>query len=394
MFLVSAILLVIVLRPEELSSSGSTRSLVAVVDRTGAVELLALQGSGIVTSISSAPAASAGVETVTYGEDLVIQRLVNGELRVLSLESDGLVESIVWEGGDAGSLGNVIDSFEYDSTVTFLLSSGIIRSTSLGLDEPATLRLWPLDQIEVVNAVGIDRLLFLRTAADRILAVDPEEPSTVQELLNSPTAIRQLTTDDDRLLVLLADDSVHEYDPASGIWSVLFEDSDTAAFSGPRTLGGGWFAVDQRSGSDRQITDGITSAVLSDTPEIESLHGERFLERVTWKREPGEDGTGGKETRDVANVFVMIGAVPNSAWLKGCVTLDERGFVLSGIDVDGARPSSPFTTSVEGIYAVGDVRSGSVKRVASGVGEGSVCIQSVHRWLAEQGDSDEEVAAE
>ena len=139
--------------------------------------------------------------------------------------------------------------------------------------------------------------------------------------------------------------------------------------------------------------DSSPRITLHTRTEIESLHGERFLERVTWTTEPVDGDPGGSETRDVANVFVMIGAVPNSAWLRECAALDERGFVLTGLDVDGVRPSSPFTTSVEGVYAVGDVRSGSVKRVASGVGEGSVCIQSVHRWLAELGDSDKEAAA-
>ena len=128
--------------------------------------------------------------------------------------------------------------------------------------------------------------------------------------------------------------------------------------------------------------DSSSRITLHTNTEIAALHGERLLERVSWIK--GEE----EETREVGNVFVMIGAVPNTGWLEGCVELDERGFVRTGLDVgDGdKRPSSPFTSSVEGIYAVGDVRSGSVKRVASGVGEGSVCIQSVHRWLAEHGE--------
>jgi thioredoxin reductase (NADPH) len=127
-----------------------------------------------------------------------------------------------------------------------------------------------------------------------------------------------------------------------------------------------------------------THITLHTQTEICELHGRRMLERVTWKdRETGET-----ETRPVRNVFVMIGAVPNTDWLNQCVDLDDRGFVLTGLDVTDHRPSSPFTTSVEGIFAVGDVRSGSVKRVASGVGEGSVCIQSVHRFLAGDAQSD------
>ena len=109
--------------------------------------------------------------------------------------------------------------------------------------------------------------------------------------------------------------------------------------------------------------------------QISGLHGKRTLERVSWS---GEEC----ETRDVRNVFVMIGAAPNTDWLRGCLELDARGFIRTGTEVESRRPSSPFTTSVEGVFAVGDVRSGSVKRVASGVGEGSICVQHVHRFLA------------
>jgi thioredoxin reductase (NADPH) len=114
--------------------------------------------------------------------------------------------------------------------------------------------------------------------------------------------------------------------------------------------------------------------------EITTLHGDRLLEQVTWiNRESGKH-----ETHKIHNIFVMIGAMPNTGWLQGCVALDSKGFILTGSEVKNANVSSSFTTSVEGIYAVGDVRSGSVKRVASGVGEGAVCIPSVHRYLSEQ----------
>jgi thioredoxin reductase (NADPH) len=71
----------------------------------------------------------------------------------------------------------------------------------------------------------------------------------------------------------------------------------------------------------------------------------------------------------------MIGAQPNTDWLDGCLDLDEKGFVISG------EGGSPYATSRPGVYAVGDVRAGSVKRVASGVGEGSVVVQAIHRFL-------------
>jgi thioredoxin reductase (NADPH) len=112
--------------------------------------------------------------------------------------------------------------------------------------------------------------------------------------------------------------------------------------------------------------------------EIVGLEGTDHLERVSWR---GPDGA--TEVRPIEHVFMMIGAEPNTAWLKGCVALDEKGFVRTGASWQRVRPPSLHETSRPGIFAVGDVRSGSVKRVASAVGEGSVCIQQVHRALAE-----------
>ena len=77
----------------------------------------------------------------------------------------------------------------------------------------------------------------------------------------------------------------------------------------------------------------------------------------------------------------MIGAEPNTDWLRGCLDLDRQGFVRTGKDADGLALASPFATTRPGVYAVGDVRSGSVKRVASGVGEGSVVVQAIHQFL-------------
>ena len=75
----------------------------------------------------------------------------------------------------------------------------------------------------------------------------------------------------------------------------------------------------------------------------------------------------------------MVGAAPNSEWLSGLVKLDEKGFVITGYGADGAR--SAFATSLPGVFAVGDVRAGSIKRVASSVGEGSGVISKVWEFL-------------
>ena len=99
--------------------------------------------------------------------------------------------------------------------------------------------------------------------------------------------------------------------------------------------------------------------------------------------------TGRQEEVPAAAVFVLIGAEPHTSWLRDVVELDGRGFVLTGRDIPqlawtGPRAPLPFETSVGGVFAAGDVRYGSIKRVAGAVGEGSVTVGSVHRYLAQQ----------
>jgi len=108
--------------------------------------------------------------------------------------------------------------------------------------------------------------------------------------------------------------------------------------------------------------------------EVAGLHGDEKLETVTIRNT--QDGT--HRQAPACAVFVMVGAAPNTGWLSGLVDLDDKGFVLTGDAVGGA---SPYATSRPGIFAVGDVRAGSVKRVASSVGEGSVVISKVWEFL-------------
>jgi thioredoxin reductase (NADPH) len=110
--------------------------------------------------------------------------------------------------------------------------------------------------------------------------------------------------------------------------------------------------------------------------EVTALAGDTSLRSVTWT----DRRTGAATTRPAGSVFVMIGAEPNTQWAVGCLELDAQGFVCTGAKA-GADADSPYATSRPGVYAVGDVRSGSVKRVASGVGEGSVVVQAIHRYL-------------
>jgi thioredoxin reductase (NADPH) len=123
--------------------------------------------------------------------------------------------------------------------------------------------------------------------------------------------------------------------------------------------------------------------------EITALAGNGRLERVTWCTGPN----GKPQTHPIGHVFLMTGAVPNTGWLQGCVALDDKGFVRTGPDLhvengvpDGwplSRPPLHLETTIPGIFAVGDVRCGSAKRVAAAVGEGSVCVQLIHRLLSE-----------
>ena len=82
-------------------------------------------------------------------------------------------------------------------------------------------------------------------------------------------------------------------------------------------------------------------------------------------------------THPVGNLFVMIGAEPNTEWLDGCLALDDKGLRPDRLRREGRRAVLPLRDQQPGIFAVGDVRSGSVKRVASGVGEGSVVVQAI-----------------
>jgi thioredoxin reductase (NADPH) len=120
---------------------------------------------------------------------------------------------------------------------------------------------------------------------------------------------------------------------------------------------------------------------------VVALEGNGHLERVRWC----DDRTGDVETSDIRHVFLMTGAVPNTGWLGRCVALDDHGFIKTGAELsrdDLAAAAWPLTrspylleTSRPGVFAVGDVRSGNIKRVAAAVGEGSIAIALVHQVL-------------
>ncbi len=201
-------------------------------------------------------------------------------------------------------------------------------------------------------------------------------------------------------------EGVGVYYGATPVEALLCQDEDVIVVGGANSAGQAAIFLSE---GKRQVTMLIRGAGLSDTmsryltrrieetpnivlktrTEIVALEGGNSLERVTWL-----DAAEGKPTTvPIRHVFLMTGANPNTAWLENCVALDEKGFVKTGPDLapfDLAasgwplqRPPLFFETSRRGVFAVGDVRAGSVKRVAAAVGEGSVCIQLVHKVLAE-----------
>jgi thioredoxin reductase (NADPH) len=122
--------------------------------------------------------------------------------------------------------------------------------------------------------------------------------------------------------------------------------------------------------------------------ELTSLEGNGHLEQVSWV----DKKSGRITTEQIRHVFVMTGASPQTNWLRGCASLDDKGFVLTGRDIETAEPPIPWPlprrphmleTSLPGVFVVGDARSGNVKRVASAVGEGSIVVHLVHQALAE-----------
>ncbi|HEY2416622.1 MAG TPA: FAD-dependent oxidoreductase [Steroidobacteraceae bacterium] len=136
--------------------------------------------------------------------------------------------------------------------------------------------------------------------------------------------------------------------------------------------------------------DQTSNITLHAHTQITSVEGSDRLQALTWR----SSVDGKSERQAIGHVFVMTGATPNTAWLQNCVVLDEDGFVKTGTDLNSqdlaasrwslARAPHAMETSLPAVFAAGDVRATSVKRIASAVGEGSICVQYVHRALQEQ----------
>jgi len=195
------------------------------------------------------------------------------------------------------------------------------------------------------------------------------------------------------------------YYGATYMESQLCEQEDIVVVGGGNSAGQAAVFLSQTAGKLHML---VRSGQLSDTmsryliqrieenpaielhfkTEIVDLEGDTHLERVTWR----SNASGETSTNEIRHVFIMAGASPRTDWLSGCLALDNKGFILTGRDLDAvtetpvwplARPPQMLETSLPGVFAVGDVRSGNVKRVAAAVGEGSIAISLVHRALAE-----------
>jgi thioredoxin reductase (NADPH) len=138
----------------------------------------------------------------------------------------------------------------------------------------------------------------------------------------------------------------------------------------------------------RRIENSPTITLRPQT-EIVALEGDNHLNSAYWRN----GKTGQTEKHEISHIFVMTGADPNTRWLNGCMALDSKGFIKTGPDLlpeDLGAASWPLTrppylleTSLPEVFAVGDVRGGSIKRVASAVGEGSIAISFIHKVLQE-----------
>jgi thioredoxin reductase (NADPH) len=196
------------------------------------------------------------------------------------------------------------------------------------------------------------------------------------------------------------------YYGATFVESQLCRDEEVVVVGGGNSAGQAAVFLSQSSKRVHMLvrSDGLAASMsrylvrrIEDNPaidlrtctEIVALEGNGHLERVQWR----DKRTGKTETHDIRHVFVMAGAKPNSKWLDGCVLLDANGFIKTGTDLSRddlttahwllGRSPYLLETSLPGVFAVGDVRAGNVKRVASAVGEGSIAVAAVHQVLRE-----------
>jgi thioredoxin reductase (NADPH) len=189
------------------------------------------------------------------------------------------------------------------------------------------------------------------------------------------------------------------YYGASGVEAAEYADQDVAVIGGGNSAGQAALFLAVKASSVRIIIRGADLAAtmsaylvdrISETPNIEvveqsavlAVRGERHVESIE------VEGPTGPRSIPMAAVFVYIGQAPRTDWLGGAVQRDDHGFVLTGSECTPGvawsvgRQPLPLETSLPGVFAAGDVRSGSIKRVASAAGEGAMAVRMIHEHLA------------
>lgn len=128
----------------------------------------------------------------------------------------------------------------------------------------------------------------------------------------------------------------------------------------------------------REVAEASPRIEVITSSEVMELHGNDHLEAVTIESRPAS-----RARLELSGLFIFTGARPHTGWLADAVALDRAGFVLTGAELPGAgQPARPLESSMPGVFAVGDVRSGSTKRVAAAVGEGAMVVRFAHQLLA------------
>ena len=306
---------------------------------------------------------------------------------------DVLVIETVAPGGQAGSSSRIENYLGFPTGISGLALAGraLVQAQKFGAEVAIATSALRLNcdhlpfQIELSEGLAVrSRTVIIASGAEyRKLAIDNLSDYLGVGVYYAATAVEKKLCGEDAVIVVGGGNS-------AGQASVFLANNGRRVHLVVRADG---LAASMSRYLIRRIED-TPNITLHVNTEITALAGKRRLEEVTWRTGPN----GKPEAHAIRHLFLMTGATPNTGWLQGCVALDDKGFVRTGPDLhvtntseergapNGWRLSRPplhLETTIPGIFAVGDVRCGSAKRVAAAVGEGSVCVQLIHRLLSE-----------
>ena len=306
---------------------------------------------------------------------------------------DVLVIETVAPGGQAGSSSRIENYLGFPTGISGLALAGraLVQAQKFGAEVAIATSALRLNcdhvpfQIELSEGLAVrSRTVIIASGAEyRKLAIDNLSDYLGVGVYYAATAVEKKLCGEDAVIVVGGGNS-------AGQASVFLANNGRRVHLVVRADG---LAASMSRYLIRRIED-TPNITLHVNTEITALAGKRRLEEVTWRTGPN----GKPEVHAIRHLFLMTGATPNTGWLQGCVALDDKGFVRTGPDLHVAntseargasngwrlsRPPLHLETTIPGIFAVGDVRCGSAKRVAAAVGEGSVCVQLIHRLLSE-----------